>query len=179
MNALDELDLFEKNNRLEEELRVEKKKRDNIEKELYRVKYRRNAITISVASFITIVSLAAGAMAHAFYSRYKMIREGKDTITKYVYESCVEGIGWRYYNDGMRFNIGSSYIEYDDILSTLRLRARASEISDVDLYIGISDILNKNIAKDLVGEMDEDEVNSRAYEVYLSEELESVRNNGK
>lgn len=179
MSALDELNLFEKNNQLEKELREEKKKSENVQRELYRVKYKKNAITMGVASFITIISIAAGSMAHSLYSNYKMIREGKDVITQNVYENCMDGIGWRDYSDGIRFNIGSNYVEYDEVLSTLKSRARASEISDIDLYIGISDILNKDFAEDLVGEINQDEVNARAYEVYLSEELERVRDNGK
>ena len=179
MSALDELHLFERNNQLEIELRKEKKKSKDIERELYRVKHKRNTITIGITSFITIVSIAAGSMAHSLYNNYRMIKEGKAAIAQNVEESCMDGIGWRDYSDGIRFNIGATYVEYDEVLSILKARARASEISDIDLYIGISDIFNKNVAEDLVGEIDKDEVNSRAYEVYLNEELESVRTNGK
>lgn len=179
MNALEELELFEQNNKLEAELREKEKENAILEDKLYLIKNTRKKIKIGLTTFITIVSIASGAMAHSLYNNYKMIREGKAVITNNVYESCMDGIGWRDYTNGTSFNIGKTYVTYEELLSTLRLRARANEISDIDLYIGISNILNKEIAEDLVGKMDSEAIESRAYEVYLSEELESVRNNGK
>ena len=179
MSALEELELFEKNNNLENELRQAKKENKELKKEIKKITNKRKKLSIGLASFMTIVSVAAGSMAHSLYSDYKMIREGKDEIANNVYESCMDGIGWQDYSDGLKFNIGKNYVDYDEFLSTIRLRARSCEISDIDLYIGISSIINRDIAEDLVGDIAEEDVKSRAYEVYLDSEMESVRANGK
>lgn len=179
MSALEELELFEKNNNLESELRQVKKENRELKKDINRIKNNRKKIRIGVASFITIVGIAAGAMANSLYRNYKMISEGKNAISYNVYDSCMDDVGWNNYSNGMRFNVGKTYVSYEEFLSTIRLRARACEISDVDLYIGISNILNQDIAIDLVGEISDEKVESRAYEVYLNRELESVKANGK
>lgn len=179
MSSLEELELFEKNNALEGQLRDVKKENRELKKEINRIKNKRKKMRIGIATFISIISIAAGSMAHSLYNNYKMIRSGKEDIVRNVFQNCMDEIGWRDYSDGIVFNIGRKIVDYDEVLSTIRLRARSCDISDVDLYIGISDILNRNIAEDLVGSYPEELVNDRAYEVYLDMELERVQSNGR
>ena len=176
---LEEAELNVQIDDLESELAKQTRENRKLKNQIEKNKVKRKRINIAMASFITIVSLAAGSMAHSLYSNHKMIRAGKDEITSNVYESCMKDAGWAWHSDGIKFNIGQEYFEYKEFLSTIKARAQFCDISDIDLYIAISNIFNPSIAEDMVGEKNSNDVNNRAYEVYLSNELESVKTHGR
>ncbi len=176
---LEEAELNVQIDDLESELDRQKRENKKLKNQIEKTKVQRKRMNIAMASFITIVSIAAGSMAHSLYDNFKMIRAGKDSITSNVYERCMKDTAWHNYYDGIKFNIGEEYFEYREFLSTVKARAEVCDISDIDLYIAVSDVFNKSVAEDMVGEIKSEDINNRAYEVYLNNELESVRTNGR
>jgi hypothetical protein len=172
-------ELTEQIDELTAELENEKLKNRRLRRKEYERYINTKKVMVKGATFITIVSIAAGSLLGTFLDNLKKINEGKKAISTNVYETCLDDIACNNYSDGYVFNIGSKYYEYDEIISLIRSRAEYKGISDVDLYIGVSDFVNSAMAKDVVSGLTNDDINNRAYEVYLEQELEGVKSHGR
>lgn len=146
--------------------------------------YKRNRIsrrvTLVAGTFLSIAGIAVGAAFNNFMKNMNQINFGKKALTTLVQNECFHDI--IYYDDsvsGMIFIYGNKSIGYEKAMNVIKYNAHSSGISDLDLYIGISQIFNHSVASDLVGEVDKEDINRRCIEIYLEKELEREHTNGR
>lgn len=174
-NMLLEKELDELKEKYEKEV---KKRKENI-KIYHKREEKSRRIMITTASFASILGIAVGAVLSSLHGYFEKIHTGANEIAKYVQDECFYDIGYHDTSSGYTFNVGETSVSYDSAMNTIKFRAQANGISDIDLYIGVSKIISPNAAKSVVEDIDRDDINQRCMEVYLEHELESVNAYGK
>lgn len=173
-------ELKERNDELQYLYEREYKKRIRTEREFYQRSKIKRKLVISAGAILTTIGIAVGSALNTFMDNINRINFGKKELASLVREECLYGIGYREDSvSGFVFNIGEEQVSYEDTLKAIRLRARTAKISDLDLYIGISEIFNSNVASSLFEDITFADIDQRCIEVYLEKELERVRNNGR
>lgn len=135
--------LFEKKFQEEEKAQDSRQEDPN---ETLRILVKKTKKLVAITSLVV-----AGAVATRLSEEAHQRIVGRNAIVQEFNDATAE-FGVYNWSDGYKINHGNHYYEYQDGIKAMAKTARNAGMSDNEIYIGLSNVINERAAEEAIGE---------------------------